>query len=66
LIGAVVSMDEIPQLLAEGLDKSPGKTVVNLADRPACFLTSKSPAITAFDPDLGHEAARPSTGLFTP
>ena len=32
LIGAVVSLDEIPQLLVEGLDKTPGKTVVNLTD----------------------------------
>jgi threonine dehydrogenase-like Zn-dependent dehydrogenase len=32
LIGAVVSLDDIPQLLAEGLDKTPGKTVVALAN----------------------------------
>lgn len=33
LVGAVVSLDEIPQLLVEGLDKTPGKTVVNLTGR---------------------------------
>lgn len=37
LIGAIVSLDAIPQLLAEGLDKTPGKTIVSLTDSPvAC------------------------------
>jgi threonine dehydrogenase-like Zn-dependent dehydrogenase len=33
LVGAIVSLDEIPQLLAEGLDTTPGKTVVSLNDQ---------------------------------
>lgn len=43
LIGAVVSLEEIPQLLAQGIDKIPGKTVVILSGSPAYFPTSKSP-----------------------
>jgi threonine dehydrogenase-like Zn-dependent dehydrogenase len=34
LIGAIVSLDDIPQLLAEGIDKTPGKTVVLLGNTP--------------------------------
>jgi threonine dehydrogenase-like Zn-dependent dehydrogenase len=42
LIGAVVSLDEIPQLLAEGLDKTPGKTVVTLTNSPAAWPSTST------------------------
>lgn len=44
LIGAIVSLDEIPQLLAEGLDQTPGKTIVDLTDRPAACASAISQA----------------------
>jgi len=46
LIGAVVSLDEIPQLLTHGIAQTPGKTVVMLTDSPASFQTSKLPGVT--------------------
>jgi threonine dehydrogenase-like Zn-dependent dehydrogenase/sugar phosphate isomerase/epimerase len=44
LIGAVVSLEDIPQLLAAGLDETPGKTVVMLSNSTECLQTSKSRA----------------------